>query len=164
MVNLATKLVAVVLESCKLLPTSGIWIISCHNLRVTTTKSIEKNFDLVALTLSDVATISYGDSQDWVEISSNLQTLLAHVEEQKLSVKGEWGVIILVRVRFQIKKPVTQPKIIRFSWYTHHWPIQWLNLMAFGSDSSRLDGFVRFGSGLDNLKLNTYPHISLLQK
>ena len=81
------------------------------------TKLIEKKLDLVALTHSDVAIISSGDSQDWVEISSNLQTMLAHDEEQKLLVKGE-GVIILVRVRFQIKKPVTQPEIIRFSWYT----------------------------------------------
>ena len=81
------------------------------------TKSIEKKLELVALTRSDVAIISSGDSQNWIEISSNLQTMLAHDEEQKLLVKGE-GVIILVRVRFQIKKPVTQPEIVKFSWYT----------------------------------------------
>ena len=117
-VNLATKLVSMVLESRKSLPTSGIWIINCHNLRVTMPKSIEKKLDLVALTRSDVAIISSGDSQNWIEISSNLQTMLAHDEEQKLLVKGEGGVIILVRVRFQIKKPVTQPEIVKFSWYT----------------------------------------------
>ena len=61
-VNLATKLVSMVLESCKLLPTSGIWIINYHNLRVTMTKSIEKKLDLVALTHSDVAIISSRDS------------------------------------------------------------------------------------------------------
>ena len=116
-VNLATKLVSMVLESRKSLPTSGIWIINCHKLRVTMPKSIEKKLDLVALTRSDVAIISSGDSQNWIEISSNLQTMLAHDEEQKLLVKGG-GVIILVRVRFQIKKPVTQPEIVRFSWYT----------------------------------------------
>ena len=82
------------------------------------TKSIEKKLDLVALTRSDVAIISSGDSQNWIEISSNLQTMLAHDEEQKLLVKGEGGVIILVGVRFQIKKPITQPEIVRFSWYT----------------------------------------------
>ncbi|KAF3945885.1 hypothetical protein CMV_027786, partial [Castanea mollissima] len=108
MVNLATKLVSMVLESRKLLPTSGIWIINRHNLRVTTTKWIEKNLDLVALTSGDVATISSGDLQDWVKILSNLQTMLAHDEEQKLLVKGEGGVIILVRVRFQIKTPLVQ--------------------------------------------------------
>ena len=88
-VNLAIKLVSMVLESRKLLPTSSIWIINCHNLRVTMTKSIEKKLDLVALTCSDVVIISSGDSQDWIEISSNLQTMLAHDEEQKLLVKGE---------------------------------------------------------------------------
>ena len=118
-VNLAIKLVSMVLESRKLLPTSSIWTINYHNLRVTTIKSIKKKLDLVALTCSDVAIISsIGDSQDWVEIPSNLQTMLAHDEEQKLLVKGEGGVIILVRVRFQIKKLVTQPEIVRFSWYT----------------------------------------------
>ena len=81
------------------------------------TKSIEKKLELVALTCSDVAIISSGDSQNWIEISSNLQTMLAHDEEQKLLVKGG-GVIILVRVLFQIKKLVTQPDIVRFSWYT----------------------------------------------
>ena len=116
-VNLATKLVSMVLESRKSLPTSGIWIINYHNLGVTMTKSIEKKLELVALTRSDVAIISSGDSQNWIEISSNLQTMLAHDEEQKLLVKGG-GVIILVRVIFQIKKLVTQPDIVRFSWYT----------------------------------------------
>ena len=81
------------------------------------TKSIEKKLELVALTCSDVAIISSVDSQNWIEISSNLQTMLAHDEEQKLLVKGG-GVIILVRVIFQIKKLVNQPDIVRFSWYT----------------------------------------------
>ena len=85
---MATKLVSMVLESRKSLPTSGIWIINYYNLRVTMTKSIEKKLDLVALTCSDVAIISSGDSQNWIEISSNLQTMLAHDEEQKLWVKG----------------------------------------------------------------------------
>ena len=61
-VNLAIKLVSMVLESRKLLPTSSIWTINYHNLRVTTIKSIKKKSDLVALTHSDVAIISSRDS------------------------------------------------------------------------------------------------------